>query len=136
MTEQPKQKPKKVVHAKRYVQFDAAFLRYLEWRLPGFKQQPDKVRLELCGMIDAASTRYRKHSRYDGYSRFGWQELEQSFGRGGFAAINQALGLFEVLKDGEREVWSKADGHTKAYRLTPQVAEIRADFLKGRDVQL
>ncbi len=131
MTEKPKQKPKKVVHAKRYVQFDAAFLRYLEWRLPGFKHQPYKVRLALCGIIDAASTRYRAHSHHDGYSRFTWQELQQSFGRGGFAAINNALGLFEVLKDGEREVWSKAEGHTKAYRLTPKVAEIRADFLKG-----
>lgn len=132
MNQQPEQKKtKRVVHAKRYVQFDEAFLRHLERYLPGFKHQPDKVRLALCGMIYEASTRYREHSHHDGYCRFTWQELGQSFGRNGFTVINQALGLFEVLKDGEREVWSKAEGYSKAYRLTPKVAEIRANFLKG-----
>lgn len=114
-----KQKHHKVIHhAHRYEQFDEAFLRYLARHLPGFKQQPKEVRLALCGMIYEAPTRYRAHSHHEGYSRFTWQELEQSFGRGGFAAINASLGLFEVLQDGGREDWSLVEGRTKAYMLT------------------
>ena len=128
-----KQKQHKVIHhAHRYEQFDEAFLRYLARHLPGFKRQPKEVRLALCGMIYEAPTRYRAHSHHEGYSRFTWQELKQSFGRGGFAAINESLGLFEVLQDeGGREDWSLVEGRTKAYMLTEQVATLRENFLKG-----
>ena len=129
-----KKKPKqhKVIHhAHRYQQFDEYFLRYLARYLPGFKQYPEEVRLALCGMIYEAPTRYREHSHHEVYSRFTWQELEQSFGRGGFAAINESLGLFEVLKDGGREDWSMVEGRTKAYMLTEQVATLREKYLEG-----
>lgn len=126
-----KKAKKKQTHAHRYEQFDEAFLRYLERYLPGFKRQPKDVRLALCAMIYEAPTRYRAHSHHDGYARFTWQELEQSFGRGRFKAINDELGLFEVLKEDGRESWSKAEARTKAYMLTEQVATIRADYLKG-----
>jgi hypothetical protein len=126
------QKQHKVIHhAHRYEQFDEAFLRYLVRHLPGFKQQPKEVRLALCGMIYEAPTRYRAHSHHEGYSRFTWQELEQSFGRGGFAAINEDLGLFEVLKEGGRDDWTMVEGRTKAYMLTERVATIRENFLAG-----
>ena len=110
-----KKKPrsKKVFHAHRYEQFDEAFLRYLARYLPGFKRQPMDVRLALCGMIYEAPTRYRAHSRHEGYSRFTWQELEQSFGRNGFTAINQSLGLFEITSN-----WSMNEAWTKGYMLT------------------
>ncbi|MCC7228709.1 MAG: hypothetical protein IT507_18685 [Burkholderiaceae bacterium] len=89
------------------------------------------MRLALCSMIYEAPTRYRAHSHHEGYSRFTWQELEQSFGRNGFTAINESLSLFEVLKSEGREDWSMVEGRTKAYMLTKQVATIRADYLKG-----
>ena len=129
----PKREAKKpkVIHANRYEQFDEAFLRYLGRYLPGFKGYAKDVRLALCGMIYEAPTRYRAHSHHEGYSRFTWQELEQSFGRKGFTAINQSLGLFEVLQDAGREDWSVVEGRTKAYMLTEQASEIRANFLKG-----
>ena len=133
MSGKQKQKHNKVIHhAHRYEQFDEAFLRYLAWHLPGFKQQPKEVRLALCGMIYEAPTRYRAHSHYEGYSRFTWQELEQPFGRGGFDSINERLGLFEVLKDEDgREDWSLVESRTRAFMLTEQVATIRESFLKG-----
>jgi hypothetical protein len=129
-----KKKPrsKKVFHAHRYEQFDEAFLRYLARYLPGFKQQPKDVRLALCGMIYEAPSRYRAHSHHEGYSRFTWEELEQSFGRNGFAGINESLGVFEILKDDNgREAWSKTESRTKAYMLTEPVSIIRDNFLKG-----
>jgi hypothetical protein len=127
-----KKKHKVTHHAHRYEQFDEAFLRYLARYLPGFKQQPMDVRLALCGMIYEAPTRYRAHSHHEGYSRFTWQELEQSFGRNGFKAINDRLCLFEVAKDSiGRDAWSMVNESTKAYMLTEQVATIRENFLKG-----
>jgi len=126
-----KRPPKVIHHANRYEQFDEAFLRYLARELSGFKSEPKDVRLALCGMIFEAPTRYRAHSHHEGYSRFTWQELEQSFGRKGFTAINDRLHLFEVLKDDGREDWSMVEGRTKAYMLTEQVATIREKFLKG-----
>lgn len=118
-------------NANRYGQFNENFMRYLVRYLPRFKQQTKSVQLALCGMIYEAPTRYRAHSHHEGYSRFTWQELEQSFGRDGFTAINDSLGLFEVLKEDGRENWSKVEGHTKAYMLTEQVSAIRGNYLKG-----
>ena len=126
-----KRRSTKISHAHRYAQFDEAFLRYLGRYLPGFKQYPKGVRLALCSMIYEAPTRYRAHSHHEGYSRFTWQELERSFGRGGFSGINENLGLFEVLKADGSETWSKMEERTKAYMLTEQVSTIRENFLKG-----
>ena len=127
-----KRLPKVIHHANRYEQFDEAFLRYLARELHGFKSEPKDVRLALCGMIYEAPTRYRAHSHHEGYSRFTWQELDQSFGRKGFTAINDRLHLFEVVQDNiGREDWSLVESRTKAYMLTEQVATIRENFLKG-----
>ena len=126
-----KRRSTKIFHAHRYEQFDEAFFRYLGRYLPGFKQYPKDVRLALCSMIYEAPTRYRAHSHHEGYSRFTWQELERSFGRGGFSGINENLGLFEVLKADGSETWSKMEERTKAYMLTEEVSTIRGNFLKG-----
>ena len=127
MSGKQKQKHNKVIHhAHRYEQFDEAFLRYLERYLPGFKRQPKDVRLALCAMIYEAPTRYRAHSHHEGYSRFTWQELGRSFGRGRFNRINDELGVFEVLED-----WSKIEGRTKPYMLTERVATLREKYLEG-----
>lgn len=126
-----KRPPKVIHHANRYEQFDEAFLRYLARELPGFKSEPEDIRLALCGMIFEAPTRYRAHSHSEGYSRFTWQELEKSFGRKGFTAVNDRLHLFEILKNDGREDWSMVEGRTKAYMLTEKVSTVRENFLKG-----
>ena len=121
-----KRPSREVDHAHRYEQFDEAFLRYLARYLPGFRRQPKDVKMALCALIYEAPTRFRAHSHHEGYSRFTWQELERSFGRGQFNRINGELGIFEVLED-----WSKVEGRTKPYMLTERVATIRENFLKG-----
>lgn len=126
-----KKSPTRFHHANRYEQYSANFLRFLERYLQGFKQEPVDVRRALCVMIFEAPTRHRAHSHHEGYSRFGFQELEQSFGRTGFAAINDRLGLFEVLQEVNRDDWSMVEGRTKAYKLTEKVAAIHEKFLNG-----
>jgi len=111
-------------------------MRYMAREFPAIKSVSDKsVRLALCSMIFEAPTRYRAHTHHEGHSRFTWQELEQSFGRSGFKAINDRLGLFEVLKNETgRDDWNwqkEGDGRTKAYLLTEQVSTIRDNYLKG-----
>ena len=108
-------------------------MRYMAREFPAIKSVPDKsVRLALCSMIFEAPTRYRAHTHHEGHSRFTWQELEQSFGRNGFKAINDRLCLFEVVKDSiGRDAWSMVNESTKAYMLTEQVSTIRDNYLNG-----
>ncbi len=127
-----KRTAKVIHHANRYEQCPESFLRYLGLYLPGFKGQDENVRLALCGMICEAPTRYRAHSHHEGYARFTWQELEQSFGRNGFDVVNESLGLFEKVKDDMgRDDWSLVEGRTKAFMLTEKASDIRSNFLKG-----
>ena len=108
-------------------------MRYMAREFPAIKSVPDKsVRLALCSMIFEAPTRYRAHTHHEGHARFTWQELEQSFGRNGFKAINDRLCLFEVVKDSiGRDAWSMVNESTKAYMLTEQVSTIRDNYLNG-----
>ena len=118
-------------HAHRYEQFVEAFLRYLARNLPGFRKYPKDVQQALSSMIFEAPTRYRAHFHHEGHARYTWQELDGLFGRRGFTAINESLGLFDVLKESGREDWSLAEGRTKAYALTDRVSAVRDSFLKG-----
>jgi hypothetical protein len=131
-------KKPKVIHANRYEQFDEAFLRYLGRYLPGFKGYAKDVRLALCGMIYEAPTRYRAHSHHEGYSRFTWQELEQSFGRkassrpsmtepGSVSEVSDRCWLFK-LKDSART----DDNFTKGYWFTDLVQASRDKYFDRR----
>jgi len=107
-------------------------MRYMVREFPAIKRETASVQLALCSMIFEAPTRYRAHSHHERHSRFTWQELEQSFGRNGFKAINDRLCLFEVVKDSiGRDAWSMVNESTKAYMLTDQVSSIRDNYLKG-----
>ena len=121
----------KTEHSSRYQHHNEAFLNYLEKNLAGFKNETIHTRIALCRMIYDATTRHRMHSHCEGYSRFSWQELEQSFGRGRFGDINVRLQIFEILKVDGRENWSMVEGRTKAYKLTEHVANLRENFLRG-----
>ena len=107
-------------------------MRFMVREFSAIKRETASVQLALCSMIFEAPTRYRAHSHHGGHSRFTWQELEQSFGRNGFLAINDRLCLFEVVKDSiGRDAWSMVNESTKAYMLTEQVSSIRDNYLKG-----
>lgn len=113
-----------------YTYIAESLLEYLDRNLPGFMSEPMHVRLGLCHMIFQAATRFREHSHVAGYARFGYEELEQQFGRGGFNGINERLNIFEIKEDARgRQTWSKKRAHTKAYKLMPAVELLLCNFL-------
>jgi hypothetical protein len=130
-----KKQPPTHHHASRYRVLCEAFLRHLDRYLPGFKREfkdyPDR-RWHMGNMIIEATTKYRAHSHVEGHARYTHTELDGWFGRGGFIFINERLGIFELERDDKgRHAWSKVNGRTRAFKLTPKVDELRTHFLKG-----
>jgi hypothetical protein len=119
-------------HADRFAALSEGFWRHLVRWLPGFKAEDEAIQLALTRMIFQAPARYRAHSHIEGAAWFSYQELERDFGRGGFGQVNARLGIFEVARDEQgRETWSKGQERTKAYTLTPRVAELHRAFMAG-----
>lgn len=119
-------------HADRFAALSEGFWRHLVRRLPGFKAEDEAIQLALTRMIFQAPVRYRAHSHIEGAAWFSYQELERNFGRGGFGQVNARLGIFEVARDKlGREAWWWGQERTKAYTLTPKVADLHQAFLAG-----
>lgn len=128
----PKRRSRKPQHADRYAALSEGFLRHLVRWLPGLKAEPKHIQLAITRMIFQAPSRYRAHSHIEGAAWFTFQELERNFGRGGFGQVNARLGIFEVARDEHgREAWSKGQERTKAYTLTPKVADLHRAFMAG-----
>lgn len=128
----PARKQPSTQHAVRYEYLCESFLLYLERHLPGFKSLSDEMRRRLGQMIFEAPSRYRAHSHVEGHARYSYIELERWFRRGGFNAINSRLDVFSVARDDQdRPAWSAVKGHTRAFKLTPHVADLRERFLLG-----
>lgn len=127
----PKRKSKHH-HASRFAQLSENFLRFLVRELPGFKALAKHHQLAMATMIFQSNSKRRAHSEFGGAAMFTFQEVDRKFGRGQFTAINQANGIFDVVQDElGREAWSKAQGITKGYILSPKVAELHQRFLAG-----
>ena len=119
-------------HASRFAQLSENFLRFLVRELPGFKALAKHHQLAMATMIFQSNSRHRAHSEFSGAAMFTFQELDRKFGRGQFTDINQATGIFDVVQDElGRETWSKTQGITKGYILSPKVAELHGRFLAG-----
>ena len=119
-------------HASRFAQLSENFLRFLVRELPGFKALAKHHQLAMATMIFQSTSRHRAHSEFSGAAMFTFQELDRKFGRGQFTDINQATGIFDVVQDElGRETWSKTQGITKGYILSPKVAELHGRFLAG-----
>ena len=113
----------------RFKQLNENFLKYLLRNFTGFKRESKQIQLAVVEMILTAPTKYRVHAHQG--ARFGWQELERKFGRKGFDAVNDRLGLFHIEKDHlGRDSWSKTEGRTKSFMLTDRVSDLRERWLK------
>lgn len=100
------------------------FIEALRRKIPGFKDETAQHQTRLAHYAWLAGTSRRKHRDLDGYMSIGHMDLEGSFGRGGFKAINERLAMFEVTGN-----WSLAKNLTKGYRLTDSVQAVKAKYL-------
>ena len=58
-------------------------------------------------------------------------DLEKSFGRGGFKALNDKLQIFDISTN-----WSKVEKLTRSYKLTEQTQKVMEDHLAKVDDKL
>ncbi len=108
----------------RDYQVPESFVKTLRRHLSGFMTLDPVHQVRMAHFIWNAGSRARAHDTLEGCTSFGYQELENAFGRGEFARLNNLLGIFDVTQK-----WSKVNHKTKGYRLSALVLDIKDRFL-------
>ena len=108
---------------------------HLQKTIPGFKREADSCQHGLARMVWMGRTKRRRHPHFKGAMSFGYEELEDWFGRGQFTDINDRLAFFRVsdnwlykLKDTKRT----DDNFTKGYWFTDLVQASRDKYFDRR----
>lgn len=108
-----------------------SFIKALRRGIKGYKEWPEHRQWQMAKLVWEAGMKRRAHKLHDGYIAISHTELYSNFGRGrgGFEAMNEALGVFEVTPN-----WHKDDALTKGYRLAPAVKALKEKYLQpGRE---
>ena len=95
--------------------------------VPGFRQEALQHQIGLARMLWVGDRWYRQHKHFEGAMFFSYIELQGSFGRQGFDAINERLGFFRVTNQ-----WFKDDKLTRGYWFTDPIKEIRDKYFRGQ----
>ncbi len=108
---------------------------HLQKTIPGFKRESGSCQHALARMVWMGRTKRRRHPHFEGAMSFGYEELDEWFGRGQFKTINDRLVFFRVsdnwlfkLKDSART----DDNFTKGYWFTDLVQESRDKYFDRR----
>jgi len=105
-------------------------VRSLRRRIADFGKESEEVQEHLARLIWDSTLKRRQHKIYTDWMSITYQELYGKFGRNGFRAVNDRLGLFEVndnysfAGDG-----GKRQQYTKGYRLTGKAQTAKSGFL-------
>ena len=92
------------------------FLMFLRKKVPGFAAEPEPHQWTLAQMVwNSGTNKHMEHTHFDGAMSLAYQALDKAFGRGGFAAINKRLELFEVSPS---YYFASKNGYTKGYWLS------------------
>lgn len=110
-------------------------LMHLQKSIPHFKSETTRCQYGLARMVWMGRTKRRRHPRFEGAMSFGYEELEDWFGRDQFKIINNRLNFFRVsdnwlykLAGGVRT----DDNFTKGYWFTDLVQEVREKYFERR----
>jgi hypothetical protein len=108
-----------------------SWLAYLRKNFPAFKAELPEMQFKLAEMIWVGSSKHRRHKHFEGAMTFGWDELQDSFGRtnrgGGFEVVNDRVNFFTRTPN-----WSEKLSHTRGYWFTEQVTHARERFMAQR----
>ena len=104
---------------------------HLQKTIPGFRSESDRCQHALASMVWMGRTKRRRHPHYEGAMSFGYEELEEWFGRDQFDIINSRLPFFRV-SDGwlyklAGSHW-REDNFTKGYWFTDMVQASRDKY--------
>lgn len=111
------------------------FLMHLQKTIPGFKSEPVRHQHALAKMVWAGRTKRRRHPHYEDAMSFGYEELDEWFGRAGFKAVNDRLGFFRVSDHWLHKMEGSAradENYTKGYWFTDRVQASRDKYLDRR----
>jgi len=107
-------------------------LNHLRKNIPGFKRETHRFQHALAVMVWMGRARRRKHPHFDGAMSFGYQELDEWFGRDQFEAVNARLAFFTVSEDWHYKLPGSVrtdDNYTKGYWFTEPVQATRDKYL-------
>lgn len=108
---------------------------HLQKTIPGFKREADSCQHALARMVWMGRTKRRRHPHFEGAMSFGYEELEDWFGRGQFTAINDRLGFFRVSDNWLFKLDGSVrtdDNFTKGYWFTDLVQASRDKYFDRR----
>ena len=111
-----------------------SFIKALQRGNLGFKAWTERQQWHMAKLIWEEGLKRREHRRREGWITIGHKELERGFGRGGFAAMNAALAVFDVSENWHyRDGRSRKQNATRGYRLMPWVMALKEQYLKPRE---
>jgi hypothetical protein len=96
--------------------FPADFLAALCEVRPALKAEKPAIQAGFAYLAWVAPMKRRRHRKWAGYAFVGYKEIERRFGRGNLTRANKRVNLFEII-----ERWSVEEGHSRAYRVAPDV---------------
>jgi hypothetical protein len=108
------------------------FLIHLRKSIPSFKRETLRFQHALAGMVWMGRAKRRKHPHFAGAMSFGYQELDEWFGRDQFEVVNARLAFFTVSEDWHYKLPGSVrtdDNYTKGYWFTETVQAIRDKYL-------
>lgn len=85
-----------------------SFIKALQRGNLGFRAWTERQQWHMAKLIWEEGLKRREHRRREGWITIGHKELERGFGRGGFAAMNAALAVFDVSEN-----WHYRDGRSR-----------------------
>lgn len=100
---------------------------HLRKKVAGFKSESVPHQMQLAKMVWEGGSKRRQHQHFQGAMSFTYTELNKTFGRGGFNAINTRLNFFVQTKN-----WSADKKFTKGYWFSEMVQRVREQYLKRR----
>lgn len=104
------------------------FMRLLRKHNPALKLEPVEVQHAIAYLVWVSPTKSRAHKELEGHMSIAYQELDSHFGRRGFKALNDRLGIFDVTPN-----WWSGQGLTRGYKLKKGLeAEVGAYLSRWR----
>jgi hypothetical protein len=119
--------------AKRHETVPEDLLMHLRKTIPGFKRETGSCQHALARMVWMGRTKRRRHPEFDGAMSFGYEELEEWFGRDQFKNANDRLGFFRVSNNWFYKLPGTARGgknFTKGYWFTDPVQASRDKYFE------
>lgn len=102
------------------------FLMYLQKHIPGFRLEALTHQWAMALMIwESGASKSRRHSYFEGAASYSYQELAQKFGRTGFKAVNDRLGLIDVSSN-----YSMEAGYTYGFWLSDKGQRVHDTYLR------